>query len=242
MQKPASRRFGVSLSWHFLALLLFAGSLLFGTDSAKAAWSLDPVLRKAEKRYGRSGPANDRLQAWHDLLEGSRRKSEQEQLQAVNQQINRQVRFSDDSELWQRRDYWATPVETLAKGAGDCEDFALAKYFTLLQLGVDPQKLRITYARALKLNQAHMVVTYYETPDADPLVLDNLVDDILPASQRKDLALRYAFDAQGLYAMDHGALKRIGEPTELRPWQVVLTRMERQGFHLASVQSQSAGG
>jgi predicted transglutaminase-like cysteine proteinase len=242
LQKPASRRFGSSLSWQFLAITAIFGSLLLGTTDANASWSLDPVLRKAEKRYGRSGPAKDRLQAWHDLLEGNRGKSEQQQLQAVNQQINQQVRFSDDSALWQRRDYWATPVETLAKGAGDCEDFALAKYFTLLQLGVDPQKLRITYARALKLNQAHMVVTYYETPDAEPLVLDNLVDAILPASQRKDLALRYAFDAQGLYAMDHGALKRIGDPAELRPWQVVLRRMERQGFHLASVQSQPAGG
>lgn len=232
MQKPASRRFGASLFWQVLAITLCSGSLLLGAETAHAAWSLGPVLHKAEKRYGRSAPARERLQAWHELLESGRRLSERQQLQAVNRQINRQVRFSNDGALWQRRDYWATPIETLAKGAGDCEDFALAKYFTLLQLGVAPDKLRITYARALELNQAHMVVTYYETPDAEPLVLDNLVDDLFPTSQRKDLALRYAFDADGLYRMKGGALKRVGNTAELPFWQGLLARMEREGFAL----------
>ncbi|MFC4863867.1 transglutaminase-like cysteine peptidase [Pseudomonas sp. JS3066] len=232
MQKPAPRRFGVPLSWQLLTLAVFSGALLLGAGDARAAWSVDPVLRKAEKRFGRSGPAKDRLHAWRDLLETGHRLTERQQLEAVNRQINRQVRFTDDSALWQRRDYWATPVETLAKGAGDCEDFALAKYFTLLQLGVDPSKLRITYARALELNQAHMVVTYYETPDAEPLVLDNLVDDILTSSRRKDLALRYAFDADGLYAMKGGALRRVGNTAELPFWQGLLARMERDGFAL----------
>ncbi|MCO6055097.1 transglutaminase-like cysteine peptidase [Pseudomonas sp. MOB-449] len=232
MQKPASRRFGASLFWQILAITLCSGSLLLGAGNADASWSLDPVLRKAEKRYGRSGPAKDRLHAWRDLLESGRQMNEREQLQAVNHQINHQVRFTDDSALWQRRDYWATPLETLAKGAGDCEDFALAKYFTLLQLGVAPEKLHIAYARALELNQAHMVVTYYETPDSEPLVLDNLVDDILPASRRNDLALRYAFDADGLYKMKGAALKRVGNTAELPVWQGLLARMEREGFAL----------
>lgn len=237
MQKPASRRFVSSLFWQLLTILAIGGSLLLGPGVAQAAWSLDPVLRKAEKRYGRSSPARERLQAWQDLLQNSHQRPEQEQLQAVNREINRQVRFSDDSALWKRRDYWATPVETLAKGAGDCEDFALAKYFTLLQLGIPQEKLRITYAKALDLNQAHMVVTYYEAPDAEPLVLDNLVDVILPASQRKDLALRYAFDARGLYAMKRGVLKRVGETGELPSWQGLLERMRREGFSLAQLQA-----
>ncbi|BAN50094.1 transglutaminase-like cysteine peptidase [Metapseudomonas resinovorans] len=230
MQKPVFGRRGLSL--HSLALVLLSGSLLLGAADAGAAWSLDPVLRKAEKRYGRSGPAKDRLQAWQDLLQSGRQLTERQQLEAVNRQINQQVRFTDDRALWQRSDYWATPVETLAKGAGDCEDFALAKYFTLLQLGVAPDKLRITYVRALKLRQAHMVVSYYETPDAEPLVLDNLVDDILPLSRRDDLAVRYAFDAQGLYSMKGDAPRRIGDTAELPFWRGLLARMEREGFSL----------
>ncbi|WP_422916430.1 transglutaminase-like cysteine peptidase [Metapseudomonas sp. CR3202] len=215
-----------------LVIVTFSGGLLLGANDAKAAWSLDPLMRKAEKRYGRSGPAKDRLHAWRDLLENGRRMTEREQLLAVNHEINQQIRFTDDSALWQRRDYWATPLETLAKGAGDCEDFAVAKYFTLVQLGVAREKLRITYARALDLNQAHMVVTYYETPDAEPLVLDNLRDEILPVSRRKDLDLRYAFDAQGLYTLKGGTPKRVGDTAKLPVWQGLLARMEREGFTL----------
>jgi predicted transglutaminase-like cysteine proteinase len=229
LQITASRRF-TSLVLQLLAISAIGGSLLLGPGVAQAAWSLDPVLRKAEKRYGRSSQARERLQVWQDLLNDSRQRPEQEQLQAVNRQINRQVRFRDDSALWKRRDYWATPVETLAKGAGDCEDFALAKYFTLLQLGIPQEKLRITYAKSLDLNQAHMVVTYYEAPGAEPLVLDNLVDVILPASQRKDLALRYAFDARGLYVMKGSTLKRVGAIDELPFWQGLLARMKQEGF------------
>ncbi|MNE91998.1 hypothetical protein D3C80_1896760 [compost metagenome] len=77
-----------------------------------------------------------------------------------------------------------------------------------------------------------MVVSYYETPDAEPLVLDNLVDDILPLSRRDDLAVRYAFDAQGLYSMKGDAPRRIGNTAELPFWRGLLARMEREGFSL----------
>ncbi|MCY1338905.1 Bacterial transglutaminase-like cysteine proteinase BTLCP [compost metagenome] len=241
MQKPAFRRFVPPLFWQLLALTAFSGSLLLGPAEAKAAWSFDQALRKAEKRYGRTTPARDRLQAWHALIETSAALSEPDKLQAVNRHLNQQLRFSDDLALWKRRDYWATPIETLAKGAGDCEDFVLAKYFTLLQLGIPQHKLRITYARALELNQAHMVLTYYATPDADPVVLDNLVDNILPATQRQDLALRYAFDAEQLFAIDAGRFQRVGDTSRLPFWQALLQRMHDQGFNLAQLDSAPGG-
>ncbi|WP_256667788.1 transglutaminase-like cysteine peptidase [Pseudomonas sp. R-28-1W-6] len=212
-----------------MSIVAVSGSLLLSAGSAKAAWSVEPALHQAQERY-HSGSAKKRLQAWRDLLESSRQLPERKQLQAVNHEINHQIRFSADEVVWQRPDYWATPVETLARGVGDCEDFALVKYFTLLQLGIPQEKLRITYAKALELNQAHMVVTYFATPDAEPLVLDNLLDSILPASQRKDLALRYAFNGHGLYAMKSGALRHIGEMGEVSFWQGLLARMKREGF------------
>ena len=103
------------------------------------------------------------------------------------------MRFVSDDQHWGRADYWATPVEFLATGAGDCEDFSLAKYFTLKALGVPLERMRLTYAKAVKLNQAHMVVAYFATPDAEPLILDNLISDIKPASQRTDLVPVYSF-------------------------------------------------
>ncbi|WP_137889242.1 transglutaminase-like cysteine peptidase [Pseudomonas sp. 2FE] len=197
---------------------------------AKASWSFDLILRKAEKRYGRLSPATDRLLSWGDLIESSRHLPEMEKLKAVNRYFNRHVRFSGDIALWKQDDYWATPIETLVKGAGDCEDFSLAKYFTLRQLGVPEEKLRIVYAKVLKLNQAHMVMTYYSTPTAEPLVLDNLIYSILPASERQDLSLLYAFDAKGLYFVREEGLERFGDTEHLPYWQALLKKMRQEGF------------
>ena len=91
----------------------------------------------------------------------------------------------DDAEVWGQVDYWASPLETLQSGMGDCEDFAIAKYFTLLALGVPlPGCGWSTCARrsaARRPVQAHMVLAYYPAPEDDPLILDNLVADVRPA-------------------------------------------------------------
>ena len=131
-----------------------------------------------------------------------------------------------------QQDYWATPIEFLRKGAGDCEDFALAKYFTLREMGVPANQLRITYVKALQLNQAHMVVTWYATPDAIPLVLDNLKTAILPATQRTDLLPVYAFNGEGLWLPQSGGNKRVGDSKRLSRWQDLLTRMRAEGFEI----------
>ena len=73
---------------------------------------------------------------------------------------------------------------------------------------------------------AHMVLTYYKTPTADPLVLDNLIGEIRPASQRNDLLPVYAFNAEGLYT---GA-KRAGDTKKLSRWQDLLKKMRAEGF------------
>lgn len=123
---------------------------------------------------------------------------EKKLLESVNRFFNERLLFCDDRVIWQQEDYWATPIEALRKGMADCEDYSIAKYFTLRQLGIPNEKLRITYVKALRLNQAHMIVAYYPTPTSIPLVLDNLTDKILPATQRTDLLPVYSFNAEGL--------------------------------------------
>jgi predicted transglutaminase-like cysteine proteinase len=223
-------RYPRAFLWRAVAVTSLGVGLLFGTVEAKASWKLERILHQAEKRYGRQGPAKDQLLSWRDLIESSQQLSEVEKLQAVNHYFNRHVRFSTDITLWKQGDYWATPIETLVKGAGDCEDFSLVKYFTLRQLGVPVEKLRISYAKLLKTDQAHMVMTYYATPAAEPLVLDNLIDRILPASAREDLSLLYAFDAEGLYLVEAKGLKRVGDTEHLPYWSALLKRMRKEGF------------
>jgi predicted transglutaminase-like cysteine proteinase len=184
------------------------------------------VLQAVREKYG--APALERVQEWQRLMRQNQDKSESEKLGLVNDFFNR-LRFTSDIKLWGKVDYWATPIEAMGRGAADCEDYSIAKYFTLRELGIPDAKMRIMYVKALKLNQAHMVLTYYATPGAVPLVLDNLNKRILPADKRKDLAPVYSFNGDGLWLAkkrDRGL--RVGTSERINLWQDLKARMKRE--------------
>lgn len=210
------------------ALWLGACLLLAGLASALANWDFALILQNAESRYGSLGAAKQRIEAWDQLIKASGNLPEMDKLTAVNRFFNRQINFVDDIRIWRQNDYWATPIEALVKGAGDCEDYSIAKYFTLRRLGIPSEKLRITYVKALRQNQAHMVLTYYTSPAAEPLVLDNLINEIRPASQRRDLLPVYAFNAEGLYLP--GSNSKKSDSKKLSRWQDLLKKMRAEGF------------
>ena len=185
----------------------------------------DEVIDKIRVEYG--SDAVGRVQQWQQLISESGDLTDREKLKKVNDFFNQQVEFVSDSFLWGKEDYWATPLEFLAKGAGDCEDYSIAKYFTLRELGVSDKKMRITYVKALELNQAHMVLTYFPTPRAIPLVLDNLIPAIKPALKRKDLLPVYSFNGSGLWlAKARGDGKRVGSSGRLRLWEKLKEKMQ----------------
>lgn len=211
-------------------VVLCVGALLLSIG--QAGWDFDAILRNAEQQWGDLGPARQRIRDWGELLERSQNLDESAKLKAANDFFNASLAFRDDMSVWHQTDYWATPIEALYKGAGDCEDYAIAKYVTLRQLGIPSDKLRITYVKALRLNQAHMVLTYYATPGGEPLVLDNLIPQIRPASQRSDLLPVYAFNAEGLWLPGPGGGKRTGSSKQLSRWQDLLTKMRAEGLIL----------
>nr|WP_246194778.1 transglutaminase-like cysteine peptidase [Allochromatium palmeri] len=158
-------------------------------------------------------------------MESAQDLSEDDKLRVVNDFFN-QLRFLDDVALWGVSDYWTTPFEFLVKNGGDCEDFAIAKYFTLIHVGVPEERLRLTYVKALDYDQAHMVLTYFATPRATPLVLDNLNPHILPATERADLQPVYSFNGTGLWlAKSAGSGKRVGGAERLDLWRDLQSRM-----------------
>ncbi|MBV5318236.1 MAG: transglutaminase-like cysteine peptidase [Desulfobulbaceae bacterium] len=182
-------------------------------------------LRQAEEQYGSS--ARKRLLAWQDLMrmQGG---NDLAKLEKVNRFFNK-TRFLNDSTHWDVEDYWATPTEFLASDGGDCEDFAIAKYFTLISLGIKENQLTLTYVTALRLNLAHMVLTYYPAPGVEPLVLDNLVDAIKSSSERTDLLPVYSLNGSGLWvAKQRGKGERVGDGSRLTRWQDLLTRMTEE--------------
>lgn len=211
--------FRLSLPFGLLAVVCS-----FLTVMADPPFQLDiTMLDKVEAKHGSS--ARQRLTDWQDLIRKDASETDLEKLEKVNVFFNG-IEFVSDALLWKQEDYWATPIEFLMHNAGDCEDFSIAKYFTLKKLGVNENKLNLTYVKALELNQAHMVVTYFETPEAEPLILDNLVDEIKPASARNDLLPVFSFNGIGLWlAKERGRGKMVGSSDRYRRWQDLLNRM-----------------
>jgi len=185
------------------------------------------ILDAIEAKYNKF--ARKRVTDWQELINTSSDLSEVEKLTKVNNFFNSNVLFIDDIALWKKNDYWATPMEFLSVGAGDCEDYSIAKYFTLKKLGVPEEKLRITYVKAIEIDQAHMVLTYFENKRAIPLVLDNLVVDIKPANKRPDLVPVYSFNGGGLWlSKARGEGKRVGNASKLSLWDDLEKRMAKE--------------
>jgi len=177
------------------------------------------LLKQAEIRYGKE--AATRLLEWEDIIRTTdRSKSDLEKLEIVNQFFNSRVRYASDIEVWKTKDYWATPLEFLCRNAGDCEDFAIAKFFTLKEIGMEEEKLNIMYVKALQYGIAHMVLAYYSTPEAEPLILDNLIDGIAPASKRPDLLPVLGFNGSGLWTAKQRSQGHLPAKSErLKPWR-----------------------
>jgi len=206
---------GILLTLFFLVVHIVSASGNFTLDAS--------ILNAAEKKYGTD--ARKRLVAWQQFIREDTSHTDLQKLEKVNTFFN-QVSFVSDEIHWGKKDYWATPIEFLASDGGDCEDFALAKYFTLKILGVAENKLNMTYVKAWKLNQSHMVVTYYKTPGAEPLVLDNLINAIEPATKRTDLLPVYSFNGSGLWlAKERGRGNLVGKSDRLKMWNDLLERM-----------------
>ena len=183
-------------------------------------------LQRLAVEYGEQ--ARERLVSWQQLIHQHRNSNVSVKLKVVNQFFNK-LEFIDDQKMWGQADYWATPVEFLGRGGGDCEDFSIAKYFTLRELNMPQEQLRLTYVKTRKLQQAHMVVSYYKKPEAEPLILDNLDKKIKPARLRRDLIPAYSFNGDNLWKAKSlsGFGTLVGKTKNLDIWQQLLKKIQR---------------
>jgi predicted transglutaminase-like cysteine proteinase len=211
----------------FFASLLLVGLLFLPQSSVfadKISSTTVNLLDKEKKNY--ISASNRRFKAWKNLILTNQKKSLQEKLKATNDFFNQFI-YEHEDKYQSATDYWKTPEEFIVDGAGDCEDFSIAKYFTLLALGVPVRSLRITYVKSIQLNRAHMVLAFYPSPEAEPVVLDNLMAEILPSSKRPDLIPVYSFNGEGLWlAKQRGRDKSLGDSSRLSKWQSVIHRMQ----------------
>ncbi|HRD71288.1 MAG TPA: transglutaminase-like cysteine peptidase [Legionella sp.] len=197
-----------------LSFLSFSG--LYATSFI----NLDKIQQLAQSH---SGDTQKRFKAWAKLIENLKNKPVSAKLEGVNSFFN-MFHYQDEG---LSDDYWKSPDEFIVDGGGDCEDYAIIKYFTLATLGVSTDKLRITYVTSLNLNRAHMVLAYYSSPEAEPLILDSLENSILKASLRPDLKPVYSFNGSGLWlAKQRGKEAAIGQPSSLGKWDELMKRMQ----------------
>ena len=199
-------------------VLLLLSLLFVSVTLANEPYVEDPLLKKITEKYKIF--AKKRFFYLQKTLDSVRDKSDLEKLEAVNTYFNA-VRYSSDRKVYNKSDYWATPWEFLGKDRGDCEDYAISKYFALKYLGVEPKKLFFTYARSTKFKAAHMVLTYFKTPKSEPLILDNNNHKIFPASKRKDLTPIYNFNGD--------VLNQIGKKKKShKKWDQLKLNMQRK--------------
>lgn len=183
----------------------------------------EEVYSRVQALFGKTGAAD--VAKWRQLVNNIENDDIDEKLYQVNRFFNR-FDFVDDLKHWRQPDYWATPIEFIGTGAGDCEDYSIAKYFSLIELGIPKSQLRLMYVTALELNQPHMVLAYYPSPTSVPLVLDNINRRILPANQRRDLAPVYSFNGDGLWAAKSmGTGRKLRGSGPMKMWDDMIDRL-----------------
>ncbi|WP_438764350.1 transglutaminase-like cysteine peptidase [Kushneria sp. TE3] len=174
-------------------------------------------------QYGSTGLA--RVERWQALITRLRGQPVAVQLAGVNDFFN-QLDFVDDVDVWHVEDYWATPVEFLGVGRGDCEEFALAKYLTLRELGVPDDQMRLHYVKYVPYDQFHMVLSWAAQPQQMPVILDNIDKRISPAASRRDLIPIYSFNASSLWTSTaSGQEAPVGNANRLSRWEDWQTRV-----------------
>jgi predicted transglutaminase-like cysteine proteinase len=207
--------------------------MLFFIINLAIATDFQQLASLAQQRYGNQ--AKQTVLELESLLIELKSASELEQLSRINQFFNNHINFVSDQTIWGESDYWATPLESLGKGKGDCEDYSIAKYTFLRSLGIPDERLKLTYVRARiggpysKTSQAHMVLSYYATPTDEPLILDNLISEIHEGSRRIDLTPIFSFNSEGLWTGRPNNTK--GQSLKsLSRWSNVLTRIKNDGI------------
>jgi predicted transglutaminase-like cysteine proteinase len=204
-------------------ILAAAAAILFSSPEFSIA---KIFLDKIEKEYGVF--AKRRAFALVQMMNEARELDDMGKMEKVNDFFN-QTPYTPDKVTWGMSDYWATRLEFIGRDKADCEDFVIAKYFTLKELGIPTSKLYMTYAKSLRYKTAHMVLTYYETPKSVPLVLDNYNYKILPATVREDLIPIYSFSGDELFNAKQAQIGKMvpAAARQTRPWdELVITRQK----------------
>ncbi|MDT8440660.1 MAG: transglutaminase-like cysteine peptidase [Desulfuromonadales bacterium] len=147
---------------------------------------------RTSERYMHCDPAVDTCSAaalsWQKIVRQAQNQTAMEQLRQVNRYFNRWP-YRLDQDVYGVSDYWATPEEFLHL-SGDCEDYSIAKYYALRELGFPDQSLRIVLLKDTIRNIAHAVLAV--ELDNERYILDNMSDLVLSHLQYEHYVPQYS--------------------------------------------------
>lgn len=149
-----------------------------------------------QEEYGKH--AVKRMSTWQNMMKRLQNEDEFVQVRHINAYFNR-LRYKSDAYNWETVEYWATFKEFMGKGTGDCEDFALAKYYSLRKLGIPVSKLKLLTGKYV--GKGHMLLAYYKDGN-DPYVLDKNNRYLVQLSKTKRFKAETYFNESGYGLMD----------------------------------------
>lgn len=169
-----------------LADLLHKGASMFNDGRLRIPDDLKAAVRA---RAGEKAAA--RLEKWEQLINDLQPRSNRDKAETVNRFFNHAITACADWGAAKNYDYWQSPIETLVRGQGDCDDYVVAKYVSLRMLGISAERLRLCVVTQPDVGD-HAVLLFFSESGKSPSVLDNLgsarlgenADAILPLRSR----------------------------------------------------------
>jgi predicted transglutaminase-like cysteine proteinase len=156
----------------------------------------DDELRKIENKISKN-----RINDYIQNVKNFKNLPKEKQLIKVNSYLN-QLLPQYDSQEDTTVDYWKTPKEFLISGFGDCEDYAIIKYYTLVKLGFDENRLYLTVVKDKFSQNLHMVLSYFNPLDNSVLILDNLSFRVLNIERRDDFVYKKFINKNGVFILN----------------------------------------
>lgn len=169
---------------------------VFGTVALRVSrTALDGKWRAASRATltGRGGP-------WAAVIAQNRNLPRATQIRNVNAWVNQRISYVEDVRQYGAADHWSSAVQSLTRGRGDCEDYAIAKMQILRALGVAADSMFLVIAHDLVRRADHAILAV--AVDGDLVVLDNETDRILSSADARDYRPILSFNSTGSWT--HG--------------------------------------
>ena len=173
-----------------------------------------------------------------------RDKDSVERLEAVNWYVNKRVRFTDDDRQYGHGDVWASANETLSRGRGDCEDYAIAKLQMLRRAGIADRDLYLVVVKDLVRRADHAILVV--RAGGHMYVLDNGTDRLLDTESIQDYRPVITFAAMGAtwthgYRVQHAPVNIASAQEALNPAADTAAPAEDQRSRNASLRAFNTG-